>query len=190
MIDKEILIRAKHRKGGKLLPVLLNILGTFMLLAAIASCVPILVPQIMGYEIYHVLTGSMEPEIPVGSILYVEKVAPENIVTDDVIAFHGADGIITHRVVENHVVEGELTTKGDANAGEDLSAVDYEAVIGRVAKHYPMIGAIMDLYTSAVGKVYLILFAASGAMMNVLAGRIRDHRNMKRKMEIETEMLR
>ena len=166
----------KRRKGGKFLPAFCNILGTLILLLAIASCLPMVIPRLMGYQIYNVVTGSMEPEIPVGSVLYVEYTEPEVLEEGEVIAFDNGEGVIAHRVVENRRVAGEITTKGDANADVDLYPVEYSAVIGRVVRHYPVLGALMDLYSSPVGKVYVVIFAASGAMMNLIAGRIRTTR--------------
>ena len=110
-------------KGGKLIPALCNIAGTLILLSVIASCLPVTVPRFMGYEIYNVVSGSMEPEIPVGSLLYIKETEPEGMEEGEVIAFYGmadAGAIITHRVVENRVVMGELITKGDENEKEDI----------------------------------------------------------------------
>ena len=178
MIEKELLTSElqKRKKGGKVLPALCNVFGILILLFTIVSCLPMVLPPLWGYEVYNVVSGSMEPEIPVGSILYVEKAAPEDLVEGDIIAFQSGNSVIAHRVVDNDRVEGELTTKGDANAGEDMNAVDYQAVIGIVAKHYPMLGTLMDMYSSFLGKVYLLIFAACGAMLNILASRIRDRR--------------
>jgi len=78
-------------KGGNLVPALCSLAGTLILLSVIASCLPVTVPRLMGYEIYNVVSGSMEPEIPIGSILYVEKIPPEEIREDDVIAFWSND---------------------------------------------------------------------------------------------------
>ncbi len=174
---------AKARKGGKLLPALCNIFGTLILLAAIASCLPAVVPKLMGYEIYNVTSASMEPKIPVGSVLYVEPVQPMDLVEGDVIAFMSGDTVIAHRVVKNQTVEGEITTKGDANAGEDMNAVPYEAVVGKVAMHFPFLGDLMAFFTGTVGKVYVIIFAACGAMLNLLAGRIRERRRAEAEQE-------
>ena len=99
-------------KGGNLVPALCSLAGTLILLSVIASCLPVTVPRLMGYEIYNVVSGSMEPEIPIGSILYVEKIPPEEIREDDVIAFWSNDSVIAHRVVKNKIVEGTFTTKG------------------------------------------------------------------------------
>ena len=125
-------------KGGNLVPALCSLAGTLILLSVIASCLPVTVPRLMGYEIYNVVSGSMEPEIPIGSILYVEKIPPEEIREDDVIAFWSNDSVIAHRVVKNKIVEGTFTTKGDANAEEDMNDVEYGALIGRVSSHYPI----------------------------------------------------
>lgn len=167
--------RSTKRKGG-VIPALCNILGTLILVAVIASCLPVTVPRLFGYEIYNVVSGSMAPEIPVGSILYVERCSPLDVEEQDVIAFQSASSVITHRVVKNDQVEGEFITKGDANAAEDMNSVEYDALIGRVKYHFPFLGGLMALYTSGVGKAYIVCFAACGAMLNLLAGRLRDRR--------------
>ncbi|MBD5515734.1 MAG: signal peptidase I [Lachnospiraceae bacterium] len=158
----------------KMLPSLCNLLGTLILLLVIVSCLPLTVPRLSGYEIYEIVSGSMEPEIPVGSVIYVKNVQPEDIEEEDVIAFWSGSTVIAHRVRQNKVVEGEFVTKGDANAAEDLRAVSYSELIGRVVYHFPVAGHLMALYTSNVGKIYVILFAACGVMLNMLAGCLRD----------------
>ncbi len=60
-------------------------------------------PPVFGYHIYTVLSGSMEPAIPVGSLSYIQETAPEDMKEKDVIAYYGGSdrtAIITHRVVE------------------------------------------------------------------------------------------
>ncbi len=166
----------KKRKRGGIIPALLNIVGTLILLSVLVSCLPVAIPKLMGYGVYNVVSGSMAPEIPVGSAVYVKETPPEEIAEGEVIAFWSGDSVVVHRVVKNQVVEGEFTTKGDANAGEDLNSVAYSDLIGRVTNHFPVIGSLMVLYTGNVGKVYVICFAVCGLMMNLLAGRIRESR--------------
>ena len=79
-----------------------KIFGTVCLVAVILVCLPLTLPRVFGYEIYTVISGSMEPAIPVGSLVYVQPGAPEDAETDDVIAFHSSmdtGAIITHRVI-------------------------------------------------------------------------------------------
>lgn len=96
-----------------------------ILLLIIAVCIPVTVPKLMGYEIYNVVSGSMEPEIPVGSVIYVKAVSPETVEEGDIIAFTSGVSVISHRVVSNQTVEGKFTTKGDANAENDMNPVGY-----------------------------------------------------------------
>lgn len=68
-----------------------------ILIAVVAVCVPMTLPRLLGYEVYVVVSGSMEPAIPVGSALYVESVPPEEVEVGDVIAFYDRGAVITHR---------------------------------------------------------------------------------------------
>ena len=57
----------------------------------IAICVPLIVPKTMGYQLYTVVSGSMEPAVPTGSLVYIKYVEPGDIETGDIIAFYGSD---------------------------------------------------------------------------------------------------
>lgn len=176
MRDK-LLSSEQYKAGrGRLAPILCNVAGICILLSIITTCLPVTVPRFLGYEIYNVVSGSMEPEIPVGSVVYVKAEQPEMISEGEIIAFWSNETTVIHRVVRNQTVEGIFITKGDANAGEDMNDVPYDAVIGRVCAHYPFLGEMLVLYTSKVGKAYAICFAACGAMFNILAARLRERR--------------
>ena len=87
-----------------------SLLGTILLIVLILGCIPLTVPKAFGYNIYTVISGSMEPAIPVGSLVYVKYQEPETIQKKDVIAFYGAkdaSSIVTHRVVTNKKLSGE-----------------------------------------------------------------------------------
>ena len=53
-------------------------IGTILLVVLVLCCMPLTVPRVFGYQIYTVISGSMEPEIPVGSVIYVAAAAPED----------------------------------------------------------------------------------------------------------------
>ena len=162
------------KKGRRVVPALCSLFGTVILLGVILFCLPVTVARIRGHEVYSVVSGSMEPAIPVGSVLFVEPAAPETVEEGDVIAFRSGGSVVSHRVVRNRVVEGEFITKGDANREEDMNPVKYSELVGVVARHYPVMGHLLFLYTSSVGKVYMVCLAACGAMLNILAGRLRN----------------
>ena len=141
-------------------------LGTTLLILLIAICLPLTAPKAFHYHIYTVISGSMEPAIPTGSLVYIKEMEPADIKEDDVIAFYGAKdaaSIITHRVVENRVLMGEFITKGDANAKEDMNPVSYENFIGKVAYSIPKVGNIALVLTGTYGKIM-----AAGAILGAI----------------------
>ena len=98
-------MKKQNSKGNRTSPVsvLCSALGTLLILILIAVCVPLTIPQFLGYQVYTVVTGSMEPELPVGSLVYIRRTDAAEAQPGDVVAFYGARdsaAIITHRVEE------------------------------------------------------------------------------------------
>ena len=168
-------------------PAFCTLVGTLMLIAVIAAALPLTVPQFMGYDIYNVVSGSMEPAIPIGSIIYVKKIDPADLNKGDVIVFNSGDSVVMHRVKENDILGGDITTKGDANDGEDLSKVEYEDVVGIVVRHIPTLGQLLILFGSTLGRICMICFAACGAMLNVLGARFSEYLKYEREAEQRRE---
>ncbi len=130
----------------------------------------------MGYQAYTVISGSMEPAIPVGSLVYVENVEPRQVEEKDVIAFYGGsdmNAIVTHRVEENRVIMGEFITKGDANDQEDMNPVKYSDYIGRVEKSIPKIGVVAQILTSTTGKLSAACLIGVAIILHVVASILR-----------------
>lgn len=175
--DMESVMNSSGRKGRKFFPALCSVLGTLILLGVIAAFFPLTVPRLMGYDIYEVVSGSMEPEIPVGSVIYVKATEPQAIEAGDIIAFVQNGSVVTHRVEENRYVEGEFVTKGDANSKEDMEPVKYGSLEGKVVYHFPVLGSIMTLMTGNVGKIYAMLLVLCGVMFHMLAGILRSRRS-------------
>ena len=76
-----------------------------------------------------VLSGSMEPAIPTGGIVFTDtrQTAP---CTGDIITYRLGETTVTHRVVRTE--KGSYITRGDANDGEDASPVAPSQVVGTV----------------------------------------------------------
>lgn len=74
------------------------------------------VPTVFGYQIYEVQTGSMDPTLPVNSLIVSEQVSKEDLLkTGDVITFVHDEVTITHRIIEVLKENEEIRyrTKGD-----------------------------------------------------------------------------
>lgn len=143
--------------GKKLVSLAVNVLCVaailFSLLAAwvIVTTPTGKAPNILGYSMLTVLTGSMEPTIPEGSLIITRQTNAEEIRSDDVITFYtsiqGYDGVInTHRVVEVTDEEGSLAfrTKGDANPIDDTRLVAAELLVGKVVFHSYLLGMLIS----------------------------------------------
>lgn len=143
----------------------------------ILLCMPLVLPKILGYQTYAVISGSMEPAIHVGSLVYVKDVEAEEVQEGDVIAFYSAadtGAIITHRVEKNQVVSGQFITKGDANEAEDPLPIKYELFIGKVVLDIPVLGKILSMMVTLQGKLAtggIVLFAI---ILHLIAGKLQN----------------
>ncbi|MBD5552280.1 MAG: signal peptidase I [Lachnospiraceae bacterium] len=145
----------------------------------ILICLPFTLPRIFGIQPYAIVSGSMEPEIPVGSIVYVGKVQPEELISGEIITFYtgtGSEGAVTHRVVENRNGEKELVTKGDANMAPDPMPVSYERVVGRVKLHIPGLGRLFPLISGTAGKIRLLAVLLAAILIRTVGVRIERQR--------------
>jgi len=101
-----------------------------------------------GTGFFVVTTGSMQPAIPVRSMVFVCAVPAEKIQTGDILTFFDkGDYILTHRVVGVNIGETgySYVTRGDTNNMDD-DPVSYEKVIGRVVLILPQLGRVTGLF--------------------------------------------
>ena len=133
------------------------------------------VPQVLGYSVFRVMTGSMEPAIRSDSLLVVKKTPPEEIAPGDVISFFSPDpalegAVNTHRVVRIEKENGEIRfiTKGDANLIEDTYPVEESALVGKaVFKSYGLGKAVSLLSNPLVFGVIVLLPLLIILLMNL-----------------------
>lgn len=106
---------------------------TWLVLTIIALTLLLIAPLVAGYHPVVVLSGSMLPSYPVGSVTYYKSAAYEDIAVGDPITFRiGEDGeLATHRVTAKDDTAQSFTTKGDHNETEDVNPVPYSRVAGK-----------------------------------------------------------
>lgn len=151
---------------------ILNAAGILVFVAIIAASLPLTVPKLFGYQIYEVTSGSMEPELPVGSAVYLKQTENSKIRKGDIIGFYlreGSETIATHRVIAIDKETGAFTTKGDANSAQDAAAVEPERVTGKVVFHIPELGGLRGLVKTPAGIAVTIILFAAGYACFVLA---------------------
>lgn len=118
--------------------------------------------RIFGFTPYIVLSGSMEPEYPVGSLIYVKAVEPESVEPGDPITYTLNEGlqVITHRVVVTDHQERQYRTKGDANESMDGHVVHYHHLLGKPVFVIPGIGYLAHFVSQPPS-----LYISMGVMM-------------------------
>lgn len=150
-------------------------IGTVLLIVLIIGCIPLTIPKAFGYQMYTVISGSMEPALPVGGLVYVKYQEPESIEKKDIIAFYGSNensSIITHRVVYNKKLSGEFVTKGDANKEKDMSPISYNQYMGKVVLMIPVVGGVAQTLTTGSGKIVLFSFIGLILLLEIYGNRL------------------
>lgn len=89
----------------------------------------IFIPKLFGYNPLVVISGSMEPTLKVGGLLYYEEIDINDFKEKDILVYELKDHIISHRVIEH--LDNGFITKGDANNSYDSSIVSDNQVLGR-----------------------------------------------------------
>jgi signal peptidase len=116
----------------------------------------------MGYRAFVVLTGSMEPALPVGTLLVVEPIAAEQVRTGDVITVPRPDHpseTVTHRVIR--IDDGPtgrfFQTQGDANNMPDNWRVPVAGQVSRVMVSLPALGRLFQAANDPIGRMALMV---------------------------------
>ena len=109
----------------------------------------------------------------------MKYIQPEEIQTEDVIAFYGTDAdgsIVTHRVVSNSAAMGNFITKGDANSDNDMNPIPYANYIGKVQLSVPKLGGIFQTITGTNGKIAAVSMIGLAIVLEILAAVLQGKR--------------
>ncbi|MGI6029128.1 MAG: signal peptidase I [Candidatus Heteroscillospira sp.] len=147
-----------------------NIVTTVLVAAIVLLAVALAGVRVIGLTPFAVLSGSMEPAYPTGSLIYVKKVPAEDIQVGDPITFVLNEDLVvaTHRVVDIDAENQRFTTKGDANDAIDGAPVHFNNLIGKPVFCVPQLGYLSSWLSeppgkyigwSAAGIVIVLMFA-------------------------------
>lgn len=150
-------------------------LVTVVLVLSILLCATVMIQvmtqgyvQIGGLSVFRVVTGSMEPEIPVGALLMCKRTDIDQIQVNDIVCFRSQETqiygeIVTHRVIGILVGDQgmvQLVTQGDANLTADVSYVTQNNFVGKVtnySKESGIMESIVNILSDKVGFMILVL---------------------------------
>lgn len=151
------------------------VVSTAILVMAVVLCI-VVVSQVLskgyvsvgGYSMFRVSTGSMEPELSIGTLLVSKQTPISDIAVNDIVNYRAKSSsmlgmVITHRVISiQQGADGEiyLETKGDANQYPDASYVEQKNLIGKVVyrtEEGNVFATLLGILTSPVGFLACIV---------------------------------
>jgi len=144
----------------------------------------VLAPRVGGATPYTILTGSMEPGLPPGTLVVVKPVQPEKIAVGTVITYQldsGRPTVVTHRVVRvgiDGTGERIFSTQGDANNAPDQKPVRPVQVRGEVWYSVPYLGHLNNALTGGERAiaVYVVGFGLLLYAATMFTGAARERR--------------
>ncbi|AJT40446.1 signal peptidase I [Psychromicrobium lacuslunae] len=147
-----------------------QILSWLLLLLVLAAVLAtIVVPRIGGAQSYTVLTGSMEPGLPPGTLAVVKPIDPAELAIGDIVTYQiksGEPAVVTHRVIAvTASTDGQLRfiTQGDANNAPDEQSVRPVQIRGKLWYSLPLVG-YLNTAISGEAHIWLLWIAVAGLL--------------------------
>ena len=137
---------------------------SILVVVAITGVLLILpITKIGGLQDFSVQSGSMEPAIPVGSVVFT--LPQKEYQTGNIITFKegGESETLTHRIHQVLPANSEIryVTKGDANDAPDSNAVAKNDILGKVFFSVPLLGYLVAFARTLPGLILLIIIPAA-----------------------------
>lgn len=144
-----------------------NVVSTALVALVVLCAIFLMGSRLLGYRVFNVISGSMEPKYSVGDLIYVKAVDVNSIqVGDDITFILNEDLVVaTHRVVRIDAEKKHFYTKGLANEIEDNDPVHFNNVIGVPQFSIPKLGYVSDFVQHPPGMYIAI---AAGAVLILL----------------------
>jgi len=134
--------------------IIIIILQTIFLISLGVVCLTLLSSRfaVLGFRSYTVVTGSMEPNVHTGSVVFT--LPSKNYRVGDIITFNREKISVTHRIIA--IKNGQYQTKGDANKIADVGLVNKVDVIGKDFLIIPYLGRFTGFLKTVPGFIIFI----------------------------------
>ena len=126
-------------------------------------------PRLLPYRVFDVLSGSMQPAIPVGAEVIDQAVPGPSLRVGDVITYEHPrhpGTYITHRVIaiDHTGLAPIISTRGDANGAPDPWKVQVQSTMLRVRVTIPLLGYFLGSLASPYVRLVMVILVAAGAV--------------------------
>lgn len=139
-----------------------DIVTTILVIFVVIFAVFLMGSRLVGLQVFHVISPSMEPNYHVGDLIYVKAVDPDSVKVGDPITFVLNEDLVvaTHRVVAIDSENRQFTTKGDANKTEDAAPVHFNNLIGIPVFSIPFLGYVSAYIQKPPGMYVAMILGA------------------------------
>ena len=129
----------------------IHIITLVITISTIICSLLVVIPKLFGYEQYIILSGSMEPMIPTGSVSIINR-NDKDFNTNDIVAYQTETGVtIVHRM----------------NDLPDASGISKQQIIGTYVNHIPILGFILNSFEHPL--LHVGSFAVPAPMLFLIA---------------------
>lgn len=131
-----------------------------------ALSLAVVVPRLGGATPYTILTGSMQPDYPPGTLMVMRPAKPQDIAVGSVVTYQldsGESTVVTHRVSAiRQSPNGSLrfSTRGDANTTDDAKLVRPVQIRGELWYSVPYLGYVNKYVSGTERHVVLVAVEA------------------------------
>ncbi len=128
-----------------------------------------------------VMTGSMEPDLPVGSLLIIKPAEYDEIKIGDDITFVRDRNLtlVTHRVIAKDDETQKITTQGIANNSAD-NPTSYGNVVGKVIFSIPYVGYFVIWTSDLKGKIICGIIIVALVALSILFSKPESEENAEK----------
>lgn len=171
-----------------------QILSYLLLFAVLAVLVAaVVVPRVSGATPYTILTSSMRPNYPPGSMVVIQSADPADLGVGTVITYQlesGKPDVVTHRIIATEQDgTGELSyvTRGDNNGAADEKPVRLEQIRGKLWYSVPYMGYVSQWMTGEQRKyaVAVIVVALLGYASFMFVGVGVEYRKKRKEVQLQ-----
>ncbi|OZC47095.1 signal peptidase I [Rhodococcus sp. WWJCD1] len=161
---------------------------TLLVAMLFVLAVTVVIPRVTGSTPYTILTNSMKPTYPPGSLVVVKPVDAVELAVGTAVTYQirsGEPDVVTHRIVATRQSgAGELTfiTRGDNNGSDDENPVQLGQIRGKVWYSVPYMGYVNNWLNGEQRKitVTVIVIGLAGYALFMFAGAAVDHRKKRK----------
>lgn len=151
--------------ASETLQIVLTVLVFTVLPIAVFTMITFQSSILFGLRSFVVMTGSMEPLVQTGSVVY--SLAQSSYNKGDIVTFEKEKITVTHRIVDVKREGSNMVylTKGDANSSIDSTFLGKDKIIGKVQFHFPFVGKFIFFLKNPIGFISFIAIPLIGFIL-------------------------